>query len=116
LTAKEFAQANAVLKSVRARLRKLAGGDNGLLFAYRRKVYKELIYDERGKPMARRRMKAAKRQEQNGKCKRCKKPLPAKYCVLDRIVAAAGYTPKNTRLLCQDCDLTIQAKRKWKDV
>ena len=39
-----------------------------LLFAYRRKVYKELICDKRDKPMKRRRLKALKRQEQNGLC------------------------------------------------
>jgi hypothetical protein len=37
-----------------ARLQALAAGDAELLFAYRRKVYKELTYGERGRPMMRR--------------------------------------------------------------
>ena len=46
---------------MRARLTALAAGDMELLFAFRRKVYKELTYDERGKPMARKRLKATLR-------------------------------------------------------
>jgi hypothetical protein len=59
-------EANRLLDTVRARLLELAAGDADLLFAFRRKVYKELIYDERDKPMVRRRLKAAKRREQSG--------------------------------------------------
>jgi hypothetical protein len=66
LSAEESVHANALLDSIRARLRGLAGEDRDLLFAYRRKVYKELIYDERDKPMVRRRLKALKREEQGG--------------------------------------------------
>jgi ribosomal protein L44E len=111
LTAEELTEANTLLNKVRARLLELAAGNTELLFAFRRKVYKELIYDERGKPMARRRLKATKRQEQGGTCPLCNKPLPEKYCVLDRFVAAAGYTPENTRLICQECDVKTQAAR-----
>jgi hypothetical protein len=45
---------------------RLFGEDRELLFAYRRKVYKELICDERDKPMVRRRLKSLKREEQGG--------------------------------------------------
>jgi hypothetical protein len=111
LKAEELAEANQLLETVRARLVELAAGDPGLLFAFRRKVYKELIYDERDKPMVRRRLKAVKRRDQGGNCPLCKNPLPEKYCVLDRFVAAAGYTAENTQLICQDCDVKTQASR-----
>lgn len=113
LTAEELVQSQVLLESVRGRLSELAGGDEDLLFAYRRKVYKELIYDEREKPMVRQRLKATKRREQGGKCPICQKPLPEKYCVLDRFVAAVGYNPENTQLLCPDCDKQIQASRRY---
>jgi hypothetical protein len=109
LTAEELARAQVLLESVRAQLLALSGGDPDLLFAYRRKVYKELTYDERDKPMVRRQLKARKRREQDGLCPLCGKPLPEKYCVLDRLQAAAGYTPENTRLICQECDIKAQA-------
>lgn len=111
LTAEELTEANRVLDIVRARLLELAAGDADLLFAYRRKVYKELTYDERDKPMVRKRLKALKRCEQGGICPLCKNPLPEKYCVLDRFIAAAGYTAENTRLICQDCDTKTQKSR-----
>jgi hypothetical protein len=113
LSSQELVQANALLENIRLRLRDLAGEDEALLFAYRRKVYKELIYDERDKPMVRRRLKALKRKEQGGVCPLCEKPLPATYCVLDRLVAAAGYTAQNTRLICQECDVKTQASRRY---
>jgi hypothetical protein len=115
LSSEELIRANALLNSIRVRLRKLAGDDEDLRFAYRRKVYKELIYDERGKPMARRRQKALKRTEQGEICPLCKKPLPATYCVLDRFVAAAGYTTENTQLICQACDVMTQASRGYRE-
>jgi hypothetical protein len=111
LKSKELVKANAIVGEILDRLRTLACGDNDLFFAYRRKVYKELIYDERGKPMFRRRLKALKRDEQDGVCPLCKIALPEKYCVLDRFVAAAGYTAENTRLICQKCDVETQMAR-----
>jgi hypothetical protein len=53
-----------LLNDVRERLRVLAGDDAELLWALRRKLYKELMYDERGKPMQRRALKTFKRKEQ----------------------------------------------------
>jgi hypothetical protein len=111
LTVAELAQAQVLLDSVRAQLLALSGGDPDLLFAYRRKLYKELTYDERDKPMVRRQLKAKKRREQNGVCPLCQKPLPQKYCVLDRFQAAAGYTAENTRLICQECDIQAQTAK-----
>lgn len=47
LTPDELKLANELLAGIRERLIKLAGNDPQLLFAYRRKVSKELSYDER---------------------------------------------------------------------
>ncbi len=111
LTPEEIVKARVLLDSIRAQLEELSAGDPDLLFAYRRKVYKELTYDERDKPMVRRQLKALKRGEQKGICPCCQKPLPEKYCVLDRFEAAKGYTPENTRLICQACDVASQVSK-----
>jgi hypothetical protein len=113
LTAEELAKAQFLLDSVRGQLLSLSGADPDLLFAYRRKVYKELTYDERAKPMVRRQLKAKKRREQKGTCPLCQKPLPQTYCVLDRFQAAAGYTFENTQLICQECDIKAQAAKAY---
>ena len=114
LTLEELAKANLLLREIRARLDVLGGSDADLLFAYRRKIAKELSYDERSKPMVRRKLKALKRKEQGGICPLCGKPLPEKYTVLDRINAADGYTPGNTRLIDEGCDRRVQAERVFK--
>ena len=57
LTPEELKHANALLDEIRIRLETLSAGDKNLLFAYRRKIFKELTYDERSKPMARRKLK-----------------------------------------------------------
>jgi DNA repair exonuclease SbcCD ATPase subunit len=107
----ELAAANALLSEIRARLHALSNGDAELLFAYRRKIYKELGYDERNKPAHRRKLKDQKSREQRGLCALCGKELPIKYTVLDRLVASAGYTADNTRLIHQDCDVEHQASK-----
>ena len=111
LTEDELKKARALLTSVRARLLKLSNGDKNLLFAYRRKIFKELMYDERSKPMVRRHLKQMKRKEQAGLCAICQNPLPETYAVLDRFNAVDGYTMKNTRLIHQDCDAHTQLSR-----
>lgn len=111
LTKEELQLANDLLAELRVRLDALAGGDATLLFAYRRKISKELGYDERSKPMVRRRLKAQKRKQQGGICPICSKPLPEKYVVLDRVNAAAGYTVENTRLIHEECDRIVQRER-----
>ena len=78
------------------------------MFAYRRKLFKELTYDERGKPMARRKLKDQKWKQQRGICAVCKRELPEKYAVLDRLNASDGYTAENTRLIHQQCDVEQQ--------
>jgi hypothetical protein len=32
---------------------------------------------------------------------------------LDRLVASEGYTPANTRLICERCDREVQAERRY---
>lgn len=111
LTPDELKQVNKLLATIRKRLEKLSNGDPLLLFAYRRKVAKELQYDERGKPMARRKLKQQKHAEQNGICAHCGKPLPLKYSELDRKEAAPGYTAENTDLLHAKCHQARQAAK-----
>lgn len=107
----EPAMAAEILRSVRSQIAEASGGDLELAWALRRKVCKELIYDERSKPAHRRKLKALKRVQQDGICPICRKPLPEKYVILDRLEAMAGYTPGNTRLIHQQCDIEIQASR-----
>lgn len=99
----ELKVANALLKDIRERLIVLSAGDPFLLFAYRRKVVKELGYDERSKPGARGKLKALKWGEQQGKCAECGKVLPLKYSELDRSNAVDGYTLENTELVHAEC-------------
>jgi hypothetical protein len=103
-----------LLEDVRSKLRMASGGDTDFFWALRRKLTKELAYDERGKPMFRRQLKALKRGEQGGKCAICVDALPETNAVLDRIEAMLGYTPTNTRLLCPPCDLKVQVERGYK--
>lgn len=113
LTPDELELARELLKSIRERIEALAGGDADLRFAYRRKIAKELTYDERSGPMARRKLKAQKRKDQLGLCARCHESLPEKYAVLDRLVAAKGYSAENTRLICEKCDREVQTERRY---
>lgn len=111
LTPKELILVNALLAEIRGRLDELSAGDTELLFAFRRKVFKELTYDERDKPAARRKLKDQKWKEQRGLCALCGKELPEKYTVLDRLNAVDGYTKENTRLVHQECDVVNQASK-----
>jgi hypothetical protein len=113
LTATELEHARQLLDTIRSRLQQLAGDDRDLMFALRRKVYKELTYDERDKPMVRRRLKAQKRRQQNGACAICSRQLQETYCVLDRHNAVDGYTAENTRLICRECDEATQQSRRY---
>ncbi len=100
-----------LFEEVKGRLAALSEGDAALLWALRRKLTKELGYEERGKPGERKLLKARKFGEQAGKCARCQGPLPEKGAVLDRVEAMEGYTLQNTRLLCPACDSALQAER-----
>jgi hypothetical protein len=111
LTEIELAVAREVLAEIRARIDGIAGADEGLRFALNRKIYKELSYDERGKPNARASLKARAVKAQDGKCARCSEPLPETDTVLDRLVPEKGYVEGNVRVLCRPCDLAIQKER-----
>lgn len=103
-----------MIEDVRAKLKDLSSGDAELLFALRRKLAKELNYDERGKTSVRNKLKNLKRKQQNGLCSSCSKQLPEKYAVLDRLETMAGYTEQNTRLICVPCDTKTQIERKYR--
>ncbi len=111
LSPDELKHANELLADIRARLTSLAAGDPLLLFAYRRKIAKELGYDERGKPGARKQLKALKWGQQQGKCAHCQRDLPLTYSELDRKNAANGYTAENTELVHAECHQERQAAK-----
>jgi hypothetical protein len=113
LTSDELVLANKLLEEVRAKLNILAAGDPLLLFAYRRKVVKELGHDERGKPLARAKLKALKWGEQGRKCAHCGKEMPLTYSELDRKNAADGYTQENTELVHAKCHQERQAAKRY---
>jgi hypothetical protein len=111
LSAEDLVSANELLAYIRKRLDELGGGDRELRFAFNRKITKELGYDERGKPMVRRKLKIEKWEEQNHRCAECGKEMPLAYSVLDRQNAVDGYTKENTRLIHPDCDYKNQAAK-----
>jgi hypothetical protein len=113
LTAEELSIANSILESVRTQVDENSRDDPTLRFALRRKIYKELVYDERSKPAERVKLKKHMRQIQNGLCARCKEALPDKYTVLDRTNAIDGYVQSNVRLICEGCDRQVQAERRY---
>ncbi len=113
LNSDELKHANELLKDIRERLTNLAAGDPLLLFAYRRKLVKELGYDERGKPTTRALLKALKWGQQNGRCVHCGDELPLKYSELDRKNAVDGYTAENTELVHAQCHHARQAAKRY---
>jgi len=115
LSDQELRAVNSLLGDVRSSIERLSGSDPNLLFAIRRKIAKELTYDERGKPMVRKVLKARMFGAQRGLCDVCKKPLEArgKNAVLDRIETMKAYVDENTRLICSDCDKRIQEERRY---
>jgi UTP:GlnB (protein PII) uridylyltransferase len=96
LNQQELDRANGLLQTIRAELEKLSDGDGELLFAFRRKVVKELGYDERSKPMVRRALKRKMHKKQNGICALCHGALPERYSVLDRFKAVDGYVGRTS--------------------
>jgi hypothetical protein len=99
------------LAYVRAWLQEHAGDNRDLLFAYRRKIAMELLYDERGKAAARKKLKDLKWATQNRTCAHCKEPLERRYSELDRKVANDGYTEANTELIHAHCHHERQAAK-----
>jgi hypothetical protein len=111
LDTEELKQAHLLLDDIRRKLEILADGDLQLLFAYRRKIYKELIYLERGKPMARRKIKIQRYELQHGKCAHCNEDMVIQYSELDRKNAADGYAMENTELVHAKCHQARQAAK-----
>jgi hypothetical protein len=114
LTADELRDVfNPLLTQVRSRLVELTNGDPDYHWALRRKLAKELVYDERSKPMQRRALKTRKRKAQSGLCAVCQTSLPELGSVLDRTRAMDGYTDANTRLICPACDARLQSEKRY---
>jgi hypothetical protein len=109
----ELKNAGILLAEIRQRLELLGGDDPLLLFAYRRKIVKELGYDERSKPGVRAKLKAMKWGLQNGKCAHCYEEMPIAYSELDRKNAADGYTVENTELVHAKCHQARQAAKRY---
>jgi hypothetical protein len=114
LDADQLKLAQKLVDEIRRKLLAVSGEDKNLLFAFRRKVFKTLLYDERRTPAARNKLKRQKRKEQEDNCAHCGEKLPDKYVVLDRFDAVQGYTEENTQLICQPCDRRIQEHRAYK--
>lgn len=112
LTEQELKCAHELLAEIRSRLTALSHGDSGLRFAYTRKIAKELQYDERDKPTARRALKK-KWTAQDHLCAHCGKDMPLKYSHLARKIAADGYTEENTELVHPDCHHERQAAKHY---
>jgi hypothetical protein len=111
LDTEELKLAHSLLNEIREKLDALAAGNPNLLFAYRRKIYKELIYLERGKPMTRRNIKLQKFDQQGGKCAHCNGEMKISYSELDRKNAVDGYTIENTELVHAECHRARQAAK-----
>jgi hypothetical protein len=102
-------------ESVTSQLQERSKGDAELLWDLRRKFAKSLIYDERGTPMQRRRLKLLKRAAQQGLCAIRHEPLPDRDYVLDRFEAMSGYTLENARVICRTCDFRAQSGKKLRN-
>ncbi|MBI2024472.1 MAG: HNH endonuclease [Candidatus Harrisonbacteria bacterium] len=110
----QLQQAQRLLDKIRAEINTLANNDSSAIFAFRRKIYKELMYDERSKPIERKRLKAKMYEKQKGICPICKKKLPKKGTDLDRYGAMGGYTEENVRLVHSACHRKDQKKKGFK--
>jgi hypothetical protein len=113
LSKEQLNEARKVLKDLMVRIHEISNGDERLVFAYRRKLYKELMYLERGKPALRRKLKELKYKEQKGVCTECQMALELKESELDRSQAMLGYTPENTRLIHHKCHRQEQARKNY---
>ncbi len=114
LNKSQLKQAKELLDEIRGKIKALTKNDPKLIFAFRRKVRKELMYDERSTPVQRRKLKDLMWKKQKGICPVCGKELPPKYAILDRTEAIRGYVEENVRLICPDCDKKIQQERGYK--
>lgn len=113
LTVDQLVQANALLLEVQGKIQSLAGGDPDVMFAFRRKIAKELTYLERSKPTKRKRLKARLWRNQDGRCADCGEELEVKGSILDRKIAKLGYTDENVELIHRACDERRQAAKNY---
>lgn len=113
LTKDEQLIGHEILTQVRQSMADVSNGDAELVWALRRFIYARLMYDERGKPMERKKLKTAKIKLQGSICCLCHTALPDRGTVLDRLVAMKGYTIENTRVLCKISDDEVQAQRRF---
>jgi hypothetical protein len=93
-----------IVAGVSARLHALAAGDESLLFAYIRKVSKQLVYLERDSPSKRKRVKKKVWKSQHELCAECKQPLELRYSIADRIDAVKRYIPENLEIIHDACN------------
>ena len=110
----QLKQAHKLIAKIRKEIETLAKNNSKAVFAFRRKIYKELIYDERNRPMERKKLKDIMWKKQKGICRLCKEKLSERGAVLDRTEAIEGYKEENIRLICSSCDTKTQEERGYK--
>ena len=99
---------------VKVLLEAASGGDQNLKWALNRKLFKELVYLERGKPMQRKALKKQKMKEHAGICALCRRLIqPDDESHLHRTYAPDGYTPRNTQLVHDRCHRQDQKAKKY---
>lgn len=114
LTPEQLIEAAALLNDIRQRIKDLSGHDPEIEFAYRRRIYKQLEYDERSKTQKRKALQKKKWKRQDMLCGICNKPLPLEDSELDRLKAIDGYTEENVLLVHQDCHRKDQKERNFR--
>jgi hypothetical protein len=114
LNKSQLKQTKELLDEIRDKIKTLSNNDPSLIFAFRRKIGKELTYDERSKPAKRRKLKELMRKKQKGICPICRKKLPKNYAVLDRTEAIKGYVEENVKLICAKCTRRILKERGYR--
>lgn len=115
LSEREKSTGRSLLKSIQTRIKKLSAGDRRLYLAYNRWILKHLIYDERGTPAQRKKLKKQLYADQGGRCAACKRPLEpeGRNAELDRFDAFTGYVATNTQLLHHSCHREDQERKKF---
>lgn len=104
LTPEQMKQADELFARLKADLLALSNGDDDLLFNFRRQMYKGLMYDERGTPLARQRLKKATWLKQEYKCAVCGLELPFEGSELERLYAPKGFVEGNVKVVHHACN------------
>lgn len=113
LPKEELAKVISLLEKLRLDLQDASGGNKELLFSMKRYIAIRFLYDERGTPAVRRKLKDLKWKLQRGLYAECKGDLPIRGAELDRTDAILGYTEENTRLVCHNCHRSSQEARNF---